>query len=61
MTNFLKKIGLMLLPILAMASFNLSIDPQMLFNKKPLRHVVQELEEMLRELGAIFPDNPPRV
>ena len=23
--------------------------------------VVQELEEMLRELGGIFPDNPPRV
>ena len=59
MTNFLKKIGLMLLPILAMASFNLSIDPQMLFNKKPLRHVVQELEG--RETAECYSDFDERV
>ena len=44
MLNFLKKISLVLLPVFAMACFNLYVDPQMLFNKRPLYTVTQQLE-----------------
>ena len=44
MLKFLKKISLILLPVFAMAGFNLCVDPQMLFNKGPLYVVTQELE-----------------
>lgn len=44
MSSFLKKIVLVLVPVMLMAGFNLRVDPQMLFNKRPLHRVVGELK-----------------
>lgn len=44
MSSFLKKIVLVLVPVILMAGFNLWVDPQMLFNKRPLQRVVGELK-----------------